>query len=321
MPNPSFDLPDWPRAHGNSLFTGQIRQEPADFEVVEDLGWEPSGTGEHDFLWVEKTGQNTAWVATQLARHAGVPPRDVGYSGLKDRHAVTRQWFSVRRPTGRGTDWSEADVPGVAILDVRRHGKKLRRGVHRLNRFRIVVRHAGADRSALDERLDRVSSTGIPNYFGAQRHQRSIAISAARSYLFNEVLAERVRNETWNTGMPGDCFILEGTNSVFGPETLDEPIRDRLKAMDIHPAGPLWGDGEQRSSGAALELESRIIGRRGEWADGLSAVGAKIARRALRARVPELAGEVREQDVIFSFALGAGAYATSFLREFGATSA
>jgi tRNA pseudouridine13 synthase len=212
-----------------------------------------------------------------------------------------------------------------------------------MNRFRIVVRGADPDPGALEERLSRVSSLGIPNYFGAQRfgrdcrnlelaealfggrrlkrQQRSIAISAARSLIFNEILAERVRNETWNTAMPGDCFILDGTNSVFGPEQINAETRRRIEEMDIHPAGPLWGDGDQRPLEAARDVETQVIARLAEWADGLSAAGAKIARRALRSRVRELKGEVRNQDVIFSLSLATGTYATSFLREVGSIDA
>ena len=108
-------LPDWARAHGPPLFTARIRSRPDDFEVTEVLGWELSGDGEHDYLWVEKTGANTEWDARQLARHADVPAKDIGYAGLKDRHAVTRQWFSVRRPTGAGTDWAALAVDGVTL--------------------------------------------------------------------------------------------------------------------------------------------------------------------------------------------------------------
>ena len=332
-------LPDWPRAHGGPLFSGQIRRDPAEFEVVEVLGWEPSGDGEHDFLKIEKTGQNTAWVATQLARHAGVPARDVGYSGLKDRHAVTRQWFSVRRPTGAGTDWNVFRVDGVEVLDVNRHNRKLKRGVHRMNRFRIVVRDADADPEALAGRLAVISSRGIPNYFGPQRfgrdagnlalaealfggrklrrQQRSIAISAARSFLFNEILSARILNATWDKGMVGDCYCLDGTNSVFEAADADDAVQGRIESMDIHPTGPLWGDGDSRCRGDALQLETRVIAERPRWTDGLSAVKARMARRALRTRVQELRGETGDKRIVLSFVLGAGAYATSVLREIG----
>ena len=339
MPSASNDLPDWPRAHGEPLFAGRIKQHPEDFEVVEELGWVPSGDGEHDFLRIRKTGQNTSWVAGQLARHADVSSRDVGYSGMKDRHAVTTQWFSVRRPSKSGTDWRTFDVDGVDVLDVVQHHKKLRRGVHRMNRFRIVVRGADVERATLDDRLEVLSSRGVPNYFGPQRfggggrnlasaeamfdgrrlkrQQRSIAISAARSFLFNAVLAERVRQGTWNTAIAGECFNLDGTKSVFGPVDLDGDIADRINELDIHPTGPLWGTGDQHCVDDALAIETEVLAPLANWTDGLSAAGAAMARRALRVRIEDLAGTVRDDDVVFSFSLATGAYAASVLREIG----
>ena len=167
---------------------------------------------------------------------------DVGYSGLKDRHAVTRQWFSVRRPTGAGTDWESFAVDDVVVLDVRRHNKKLRRGVHRVNRFRIVVRETDVTADGLDERLAMISARGVPNYYGPQRfgrdgrnielaeslfggrrlrrQQRSMAISAARSFLFNEVLGERVRSGTWGDWQTGDQLNLNGVcERIFSRKT------------------------------------------------------------------------------------------------------
>ena len=207
-------LPDWARACGAPLFSAAIRTSPADFHVSETLGWDFSGDGEHDYLWLQKTSANTEWVARQLARHADVPARDVGYSGLKDRHAVTTQWFSV--PRWHAPDWSALDVDGVEVLDVRRHNRKLRRGAHQSNTFRIVLRGAGIEQQAdaLEQRLTLIREQGVPNYFGEQRfgrdggnvaladawasgkrlprHKRSLAISTMRSLLFNEQLDARV---------------------------------------------------------------------------------------------------------------------------------
>ena len=131
-----------------------IRSEPGDFQVTEELGWQTSGDGEHDYLWIEKTGANTEWVARQLARFADVPARDVGYAGLKDRHAVTRQWFSV--PRWNSPDWKSFELEGVTVLDEQWHRKKLRRGAHSANVFRIVARVDDVACGALDNRLRRL---------------------------------------------------------------------------------------------------------------------------------------------------------------------
>jgi len=199
------ELPDWQRAFGAPLFHGRLRQCLEDFRVVERLGFDPAGSGDHDWLWVEKTGQNTHWVARSLARHADVAVRDVGYAGLKDRHAVTRQWFSV--PRWNSPDWSLLEVKGVEVIDVQRHNKKLRTGAHRGNAFVIVMRgqELDAHADAIEQRLQVIRERGVPNYFGEQRfgragtnlrladewasgkrmprHSRSLAISTIRSFL------------------------------------------------------------------------------------------------------------------------------------------
>ncbi|MEQ8515922.1 MAG: tRNA pseudouridine(13) synthase TruD, partial [Chromatocurvus sp.] len=226
-----MELPDWPRAHGSPLFVARLRALPQDFQVTEQLGWEFSGDGEHDYLWIEKTNANTEWVARQLALYADVPARDVGYAGLKDRRAVARQWFSI--PRWNAPVWGGLDVEGVRILDTGRHQRKLRRGAHRANAFQIVLRlDATPDTDAVASRLAVIRTAGVPNYFGEQRfgrgggnlrlandwamgrrlprHKRGLAISTIRSFLFNEALARRVQEGTWNQFVAGDLANLTG---------------------------------------------------------------------------------------------------------------
>ena len=316
-------LPDWARAHGPALFSADIRTEPADFDVTEHLGWALSGTGEHDYLRIEKTGANTEWVARQLARHAGVPAKDVGYAGLKDRRAVTRQWFSV--PRRNSPQWSSLEIDGVSILDRGRHDRKLRRGAHRANAFVIVLRGRGLGEYAtsLEARLDTVREQGVPNYFGEQRfgrdatnlrladqwasgkkmprHARSLAISTMRSFLFNTALDGRVRDGTWNKIVAGDVANLDGTRSVFDVADADEEIARRCARMDVHPAGELAGEGS--------------TGRPAEWIDALHRGRVRPGMRSLRMRVIDPAVEISDTIVRLSFSLGRGSYATSVLRE------
>lgn len=316
-------LPDWARAHGSPLFTAAIRTSPSDFEVSETLGWDFSGDGEHDYLWLQKISANTEWVARQLARHAGVPARDVGYSGLKDRHAVTTQWFSV--PRWHAPDWSALEVEGVKILDVQRHNRKLRRGAHKANAFCIVLRGDDVERhaDALGERLALIGEQGVPNYFGEQRfghdggnveladawaggkrlprHKRSLAISTMRSLLFNEQLDERVRAGTWNTLLPGDKANLDGTGSVFNVSDVDEALHARLDAMDIHPAGVLAGE----NSGLGP----------GNWQSALDKARVEEGWRSFRLVARDLDWSAAPGAVTVSFSLGRGAFATSVLRE------
>jgi tRNA pseudouridine13 synthase len=305
-------LPDWARACGAPVCAAQIRGEPGDFQVTELLEIDCSGDGEHDWLWLEKTGANTAWVADQLARHAGVSSRDVGYAGLKDRHAVTRQWFSVRRPTAAGTDWDTLDADGVTLLEQRRHQRKLKRGAHRGNAFRIALRGDALEphRDELIARLQILAEQGAPNYFGDQRFgrdggnialgesilagrrvsrsKRSIGLSALRSLQFNNELGARVAAGNWNRLQPGDTANLDGTGSVFAVDEVTDELEQRCAELDIHPCGTL---------------------------PALVAAGVKSASRPLRMRVEPLQWRFAEDALWLEFRLGKGSFATSVLRE------
>jgi len=319
-------MPDWARAHGAPLFSAGIRREIDDFDVTEDLGFDFSRDGEHDYLFIEKRGANTEWVSRQLAHHADVPARDVGYAGLKDRHAVTRQWFSV--PRWNTPDWGQLQVDGVRILDQQRHSRKLRRGAHKANRFRIILRGRVPDGRELDARLGIIGSAGVPNYFGEQRfgrggsnirladawsqgkrlsrHKRSIAISTARSYLFNQILEKRVHDGSWNRLVPGDIANLDGSGSVFAVDALSEDLERRCDEMDIHPTGPLCGDG---TPGSLLP-----IGNEG-WVTALADARVKPANRSLRLRVLDLGWSTSADCLVIEFALSRGSFATVVLRE------
>jgi tRNA pseudouridine13 synthase len=341
LPSTPAALPEWARAHGAPLFTASIRDEPADFQVIEDLGFDLAGDGEHDFLWVEKVAANTDWVARQLARHAGVRAADVGYSGMKDRHAITRQWFSVPR---RETGWASFAAEGVTILDVRRHHRKLRRGTHSGNSFRIALRtpRAAALRQVAEERLARVADFGVPNYFGPQRFgrdggnidlarrlfagarlkrdKRSIAISAARSFLFNEILSVRVADGSWQQVLPGEVVNLDGSGSVFRADSVDETLERRAREMDIHPTATLWGLRSDRSRGeisqGAIEaLQRNATEAYADLRTGLERLGAKAGHRPLRLRVQNLSWAFEDDALWLEFGLPAGGFATSVLRE------
>lgn len=326
-------------ALGPDVLQARIRQCPEDFLVEEIPGFEASGQGEHALIWVEKRNANTTWVASQLARWAGVSERAVGYAGKKDRHAVTRQRFSIHLPGRELPDPDSFDLPDVRLLSATRHQRKLPRGALWGNRFVLRLRALQGDREAIDERLQVLSQRGMPNGFGAQRFghggrnlelarqlfagrrlrrdQRSMALSAARSHLFNRVLAERIRRQSWDRALPGDVFQLEGSHSLFGPEVLDETLRRRLENLDIHPTGPLCGAGQSRAEDEAAALEHGVIAQYPELAAGLAACDLKPARRALRVRVHGLQREWLDGDLQLSFALPAGSFATVLLDMLG----
>jgi len=329
-----------PFAHGQPTLSGRLRAVPEDFQVREEIPFTLEGAGEHVWLWVRKRGANTDWVARRLAERAGVPPGAVSYAGLKDRHAVTEQWFSVHLPGRAEPDWSANPDSEFIVLNAVRHTRKLRRGALSGNAFRITLRDLAGDPDQLAARLNLVAATGVPNYFGEQRfgheggnleqaeamlrgelkvrdrHQRGLYLSAARSALFNAVLARRVTDGTWNQPLPGEVLMLAGSHSIFAVDEVDETIRQRVAAFDLHPTGPLWGTGILRSGGPVRALEEAVAATLPVFRDGLAAAGLEQERRALRLAVRDATLEFPEPGVaVLAFRLPAGAYATTVLRE------
>ncbi len=327
------------RAFGEPGVSGVIKRQVGDFRVAEMSSIVPDGQGEHLLLHVEKTGANTEWVAGQIARALGIRPRDVGYAGRKDRHAVTSQWFSAWLPTTDPTEWEE-QLPGeIRILGQHRHGRKLRVGALQGNRFVIVVRDIAGDAGQLEERIRHVQAEGVPNYFGPQRfghngsnlalagklfssrryrasaRKRGIVLSAARAFLFNAVLERRVVAHSWNSLLAGDAANLDGNRSVFPVTEVDDELRERIIRKDIHPTGPMWGRGALMTTGEVAELEASVAARYSGLARGLEAAGLSQARRPLRMQVTDLAMQRDGTHAEIRFELAAGGFATSVLRE------
>jgi len=334
-------MSELPRACGEPPLTARLRASPEDFQVEEILGYDPDGAGEHLLLWVEKRGANTDWVARELAKFAGVPPVAVGYAGLKDRHAVTRQTFSVQLAGRPDPDWSTFPHAEVTVLAATRHSRKLKRGALRGNRFVLVLREVVGDRAQAESVLQRIVTHGVPNYFGEQRFgreggnvaqaramfagrrvdrdKRSMLLSAARSQIFNQVLATRVERACWDTPLEGEVWSLAGSRSWFGPEPFSDALAERLAHGDIHPSGPLWGQGEPPTQGDAGALEREIGAAHGDLVAGLAAARMDQERRPLRL----LPGHLRwrwlsDAALELSFELPAGAYATVVVREVAA---
>ena len=328
-----------PFAYDPPKLRGQLRATPDDFQVREVVDFALDGAGEHAWLWVRKHDANTDWVARRLAERASVSPGAVSYAGLKDRHAVTEQWFSVHLPGKADPDWA-AIHPDFTVLEAVRHSRKLRRGALSGNRFRITIRDLTGDPVELAARWRTVATAGVPNYFGEQRfgrdagnllraeamlrglekvrdrHQRGLYLSAARSALFNAVLARRIAEGHWDQALSGEVLMLAGSHSIFHVAEADETLRRRVADFDLHPTGPLWGAGELLSSGVVRELEEAVADEWPIFRDGLAAAGLKQERRALRLLVQGAALELPEPDVaILEFQLPAGAYATMVLRE------
>ncbi len=330
------------RAFGEAVLEASIRNSPDDFRVEEIPSFEAEGQGEHLLLTVEKTGINTAAAARLIAGWAALPEMAIGYAGMKDRHAVTRQRFSVHLPKRVSPPLELLQSESLRVLEAKWHNRKLPRGALAGNRFVLVLREVVGEREAIDARLRRIAERGIPNWVGEQRFgrdgsnvraaldmfagrrvkrdQRSILLSAARSELFNQVLAKRVDQSSWDQALEGEVWALSGSRSVFGPEPWSALLAQRLEAFDIHPSGPLWGSGELRSIGECGQLEREALASENAVALrlGLELAGLSQERRALRLRVEGLDWDWPEAHALrLSFALPPGSYATALLHELG----
>ncbi|MDR9469215.1 tRNA pseudouridine(13) synthase TruD [Marinospirillum sp.] len=335
-----------PRAWPAPPWKGLYRCSPEDFQVEEELGFEPDGEGEHLFLWVEKTGTNTGFLAEELARRAAIPAKNVSFSGLKDRHAVTRQWFSLHLPGQADPELSQLNSDHWQVLKAVRHSKKLKRGVHRGNHFRLRIRIDQANASTgdwLEERWKLLQEKGVPNYFGpqrfgqggqninralqwltatgkrrkARRQDKSLWLSSLRSALFNLWLAEAIAKGDWNQALQGGCFNLAASRSRFsaGPEEVLEAIQARVDQLDLHPTGPLAGQGRPEVADQALEREQDFFTPWQELVELLANQGLHQERRSQRL-VPEQTSFVWEAPwLTLGFYLPAGSFATSLLRE------
>lgn len=332
----------------NSQLAGVIRSQPSDFQVDEIQIFKPSGQGEHVWLLIKKTSQNTDWVAGKLAKIAQVPRRDVSFAGMKDRHAVTTQWFSVQMPGREAPDWQAQLPDGIELLNEKRHDRKLKRGTLEGNKFKLLIRDFKGSEGELKTAVKRISEQGIPNYFGEQRfgfyqadknaytniikaeqwfkgeikvkskQQRSIYLSAARSWIFNHILSERVAVGTWNQAIQGDVYMLNGTKSCFF-EDLDHSIVERVQQLQLHPTGALWGRGRLRSNATVQENEEKQSEIFTTLCEGLENKGLKQERKALRLVVKDLNYQwLDDQNAVsLTFSLPAGAFATSVLAELG----
>jgi tRNA pseudouridine13 synthase len=345
------------------------KAKPEDFVVNERLEVDFTGEGEHLWLHIKKSGINTAYLAKLLSEWANIPLRDVGYSGLKDRLALTTQWFSLRLPKKQkpDSDFAPVDIKEhetVKIIAEHWHNKKLNRGTHNANQFVITLRDIEfakdqtlGDKSSVEQHLQTISETGVPNYFGPQRfgfggnnirealnlfarplkstssakkknkrksavrEQNSMELSAARSLIFNQILAARVQDGSWNTGLNGEVFNLNGSGSIFASEHMDETLQARLASGDIHPTAVMWGAGNDKVAGDAAELENTVVQQDAllaALATGLEQREVKAQRRALRLPVEDLSWrwadeQDGEQTLVLSFTLTTGSFATSVL--------
>ncbi|MCS7166622.1 MAG: tRNA pseudouridine(13) synthase TruD [Gemmatales bacterium] len=321
---------------------GRIRVVPEDFEVEEIPAYEPSGVGEHVYLWVEKRGLAADWLAARLAQALGLDQRSIGMAGLKDRHAVARQWISI--PASAEAGLAKVKIPGFTILRVSRHANKLRAGHLRGNRFRIRIREVHPESAQrLPALLERLRNVGLPNYYGEQRFGRhgdtlrigfdllrgqsdprleqrrflrKLSLSAVQSWLYNRYLAERIRRGWFRQVVLGDVLHQYPQGGLFIAKDIAAE-QERFDRREVILTGPIYGRRMLKAQEQAAELEAQILREAGLSLDAFAAFGKLLlgTRRKNVVFVDDLQAQLEGQDVILTFTLPAGSYATVLLDE------
>lgn len=321
--------------------TGTIRTVPDDFKVTELNDIELSGAGEHLWLYIQKMGCNTDWVANQLSNVCQVPRRQVGYAGLKDRHAVTQQWFSVQLSKVSEIDKIQSALPDdVSILHSNKHSRKIKTGQLDANQFEVIIKNITGDKQQIEKNINNVIENGVPNYFGPQRfghnmgniqkaqdwfagtykaktkNLKSLLISTARSHIFNTIIGQRINNNTWNIPIEGDILQLNKSHSWFHTkDATQEEINKRLKEFDIHLTAAMWGEDDVQSTEQCAELEKSIAKKFPIYQQGFEKFRLKQDRRAMRICPIDLDFLWIDNNLKLSFKLLPGSYATGVLRE------
>ena len=321
--------------------SGRIKCKDADFIVTEHTDIDFTGDGEHLWLYVEKINSNTDWVAKQLSNICQVPRMQVGFAGLKDRHAITRQWFSVQLPKVSDISKINSALPDeVQITNSLWHNRKLKTGQLDYNHFEILIRNIEGDKDSVDENIENIKQFGFPNYFGPQRfgidmgnvekakdwfsgtykvknkNLKSLLISTARSYIFNSIVAERIKQGFWNKPVKGDIFQLQGSNSWFkDSDATPDEISARLKDFDINITAAMWGENQPISNDECLYLEENIASQFQTFQLGFTKFRLKQERRSIRCIASELNYEWLDNHLKLSFILRPGSYATGLIRE------
>lgn len=341
---------DWRYAWSKPQVTGELKTSAQDFYVEEELGFEPEGKGEHLYIFIEKQGVNTEFLARLLARHTKVPVNKVTYSGVKDRHAVTRQWFClhVLNQDIDGAALIQAitnelnEAETVKLVSMARHPRKLKVGVHKTNRFVLRVRNLSGQLADLEDRLALVALEGVPNYFGPQRFgingnnlvqgrqwlakdpspkkrlskTESFWLSAIRSWFFNQALSDQVASGLWGQVFLDDRVQLQGTQSSFRVDDIDANLLRRLHQLDLHPQLPLANNGALADT-SMLRAHSmtQSWSEDGALLEQLNRLSLGREQRAARVIPKNMVWELLNDQLIVQFSLPKGSFATSVLRE------
>ena len=316
--------------------TALLKAECADFVVKENLGYSMAGDGEFVAVRVRKTDANTLFVGEKLTQFARISARNMSYAGLKDRRAVTEQWFSLQMPGKTTPDFGDFQLEGIEILEVTRHNRKIRTGSLDGNYFDILLRNA-METDDLKVRLENLSKFGFPNYFTEQRFgrdghnltqalrwakgeiqvkdrkKRSFYLSAARSEVFNLVVSERLKQGVANRVLPNDIVQLSGSHSWFVADEKEDlnVLQLRLEQGDLQLTAPLIGETAQ----PACSLENDIVQQHQDIVNLMKQERLKPARRPLLMKPKDFNWPCEETGLRLKFYLPAGSYATALVRE------
>ncbi len=324
---------------GKPTAKGKIKAQPEHFKVIEQLGYEFAGSGEHVMVLIRKTGENTSFVANELAKACGVKSKDVSWAGLKDRHAVTEQWLSVHLPAGGFPNLAlfQEKHPSVEILSMTRHNKKLRPGDLEGNEFEVTLSEV-TDTDEVVKRLEVVSQQGVPNYFGNQRfgkdgnnlnearrwgrdnvrtrnqNQRSLYLSTARSWIFNHIVSARIETGCFNHFVEGDIALRDGEQVLLSSEQLNE-FNELLAQDKVQVTAALAGDNALPTQSEALAIEQPLLDKEEDLMKLIRGNRMRHDRRAIALKAKNLTWEVEGNSVTLKFALDSGSFATSIVRE------
>ncbi|AIW19915.1 tRNA pseudouridine(13) synthase TruD [Vibrio coralliilyticus] len=325
--------------NGKPQATGKLKAQPQHFQVNEELGFAFTGEGEHLMVRIRKTGENTSFVANELAKACGVKSKDVSWAGLKDRHAVTEQWLSVHLPKGDTPDFRAflSQHPSIEIVEISRHNKKLRPGDLIGNDFIITLTEVSDVEDVL-VRLESIRQHGVPNYFGSQRfgnngnnlnearrwgrenvrtrnqNKRSLYLSAARSWIFNNIVSQRIEQDVFNQVIEGDCIQASEGVVIAESEALAE-LNETVKQGDAQITAAMAGDNALPTTEKALALEQPHLDAEPDLMALIRGNRMRHDRRPVALKPQELSWSVEQDAITLRFSLDAGCFATAIIRE------
>lgn len=323
--------------YGQPQQEGFLKTEFTDFIVKEDLGYELANEGEFVAVKVRKTNVNTLFVGEKLAKFVGISAKQMSYAGLKDRHAVSEQWFCLHLPGKPTPDFTLFELEGVEILEITRHNRKIRVGALKGNHFELVIRGI-QETQEIEQRLKKIKTIGFPNYFTEQRFgrdgynltqaqrwasgeikvkdrkKRSFYLSAARSDIFNQVVSDRIQKNLISQVVSEDLLQLSGSNSFF--QATDEQLgilQQRLTNYDILLTAPLVGEDSLNENIPCIEKQ--VVIQYTSLLSLMNKVKMKSARRTMLCKPQHFNWQFINDGLKLTFFLQAGSYATALARE------